>query len=399
MKNKKYLYYFAAYFVLYEMTTYLSNDMIMPAMPQIVKQFHVSLDNIALSLTFFIIGGSSLQVFLGPVADLIGKRKVLLFGNCLFLIATLVIPFSQSINYFLWARFFQGMGMCFIFIGYAMIHELFDDVGAVKLMAIMTNIAIFAPLAGPVIGAAITVASRWEYVFIISGILGCISLIGLYKYMPQGEIHTTKIDVKQIIVSYKKIITDKTFLLGMTGLGLSVIPFVSWIGISPATILENQHQPFKVYVIYQCIIFSGFVISSMIANQIAGRVSFYNLIRVGGILSFTGLFTGGILCWVNTPLVIASMSLYAFGLGLYNGSLFRIIISSSGESMNLSSAVTTLVNCIFLSVGLELCNRISEVFNYSIESFAIINLCISIPVFFLIRKFAIINKERAWNTE
>lgn len=397
MSNKKSFYFFAAYFVLYEMTNYLSNDMIMPSMPQIVRQFHAPLTDIALSLIYFIIGGSVLQIFLAPLADYIGKRKILLFGNLLFLVATLVIPFSHSINQFLAARFFQGMGMCFIFIGYAMIHELFDDIAAVKITSILSNVSVFAPLAGPLIGTAIVSVSRWEFVFIVSGVLGTISFFGLYKYMPQGKRHTDKIDIKQIIKSYKNILTHKTFIIGIMSFALSMIPFISWIGTSPAIILENQHQSLKVYAIYQCFIFGGYAISNTLINIMAGRIGFYKLISYGSKISFSGLVCAGALCTVSTKFVIFGMMLYALGIGLYTGSLIRIALSSTGESMNQSAASMTLVMCVIMFLGLETCNRLLHFFNYSINAFALINLAIAVPVFLLVRNFAKINKDRQWN--
>lgn len=397
MPNKKPFYIFAAYFVLYELTVYLSNDMIMPAMPQVVHQFHASLESVALSLTFFIIGGSILQMFLGPIADVVGKRLVLLLGNLLFLTATIIIPFSGSINFFLAARFFQGMGMCFIFLGYAMIHELFDDIAAVKLTTILSNVSIFAPLAGPIIGSSITAISRWEFVFIVSGILGIISFLGLYRYMPTGKIHNQNFDLRRIIKSYKNIFLHKSFALGISTFGLSMVPLISWIGISPAIILENQHRSFTVYTVYQSIIFGGFVLSSSLVNKFAGQISFYKLISYGGTLSFAGLFIAGTCGLININFVIGGMCIYACGFGLYSGSLMRVALSSTGESMNLSSAAMTLINCIFLSVGLQLCNEISHKFGYTIASFAIINLVIGLLAFYLVRKFARLTKNREWN--
>lgn len=396
MSSKKSFYIFAAYFVLYELTNYLSNDMIMPSMPQIVHQFHAHLTDIALSLIYFVIGGSVLQVFLAPLADYIGKRKVLLFGNLLFLVATIVIPLSHSINEFLAARFFQGMGMCFIFIGYAMIHELFDDIAAVKLISILSNVAVFAPLAGPVIGSIIMSISQWEFVFIVSGVLGTISFFGLYKYMPPGKLHTNKIDIVQIMQDYKKIFTHKVFLIGIISFSLSMIPFISWIGISPAIIMENQHQPLAIYVVYQCIIISGYAISNTLVNILAGRLSFYKLISHGSKISFSGLVFAGALCWVDTRFVIFGMMVYGLGLGLYTGLLIRISISSTGASMNLSSASMTLINSAVFFVGLEMSNHISHYFGYSIQSFATINLIVAIPVFLLVSYFAYINKNRTW---
>lgn len=398
LNSKKCLYIFALYFVLYESTTYLSNDMIMPAMPGIIHQFHVSLENVALSLSYFIIGGSALQLFLGPIADIIGKRKVLLFGNLLFLVSTLIIPLSSSMNQFLAARFFQGMGMCFIFIGYAMIHELFDDVDAIKILAILTNISIFAPLLGPVIGSAILSIGRWQFIFIVTGVLGSISFIGLYKYMPKGKIHATEVDIKQIGRSYLNIFTHKIFMLGITTNAISVLPMISWIGLSPTIILENQHRTFTTYVSYQAIIFSGFILSSIIINKVAGKFSFYRLITGGGIITIVGLLIAGLFCGIHTYFVIFGMIIYAFGLGLYSGPLIRISLSSTGESLNLSSSAMSLIICVWQALGLELSNKISHKFAYSITSFALINLAYGILIFLMVKKFAKMNKNRQWET-
>lgn len=397
MAKKQPFYLFSAFFILYELTTYLSNDMNMPSMPQIVGQFHASLDKVALSLTYYIIGGSLLQVFLAPLADYFGKRKILLPGILLFLIATVIIPFSSSINEFLLARFFQGMGMCFIFIGYAMVHELLDDVAAVKLIAIFSSIALLAPLAGPLLGTVIVYISRWEFIFLVSGILGIISFFGLYKYMPPGEVHTETINIRQIIKSYKNIFTNKIFINGIVAYCLSVVPLLAWIGISPTIILEAQHQSFIKYAIYQLCVFSGYIVSSFVINRVAGKYSFYKLISYGGTISFLGLICAGGLSFVNLKWVIFGMMIYALGIGIYSGSLIRISLRNTGESMNLSSASMTLINGVVLFIGIESVNKISQLFNYSIQSFAISNLIIAIPVFLLIMNFARIHKNLKWS--
>jgi len=146
MNTRKNLILFALFFIIYEFNAYIANDMIMPGMMVVVNEFHSPLENIAKSLSLFIIGGSSLQIFLGPLCDYLGKRNILLAGNLLFLLASGVIPCVQSINQFLAARYFQGLGLCFIFIGYATIHELFNDKTAVKLCSLIANISVFAPL-------------------------------------------------------------------------------------------------------------------------------------------------------------------------------------------------------------------------------------------------------------
>ena len=392
---KKQLFFFATFFVLYEMTCYLSNDMIMPGMLQVVNDFHAPLSLVALSLTFYIIGGSSLQIFLGPIADIVGKRRVMLIGNLLFLLATAFIPFSSSMNQFLAARFFQGMGMCFIFLGYAMVHEYFNDVESVKLTSIMANVAIFAPLLGPVVGSGITAVSHWEFVFIVSGILGVVSFVGLYKFMPQGRISKTKVNLSSVLKSYYSIFTGKNFMLGIFTNGLAIFPVIAWIGLSPAIIMNKMHQTFGVYITYQCIIFIGFIISSTLMQKIAGNFSFKKIIKTGVTISLVGAIIAAVFN-TNGTILIFGMFVYAFGFGMCNGVLIRIALMSTGQSSNLSSAAFSLLNAAYIAIGLEIYNIICGIFDYSLKSYALCNIPVVIVVYLCALKFAKMNDGRVW---
>lgn len=396
MANKKPLFYFALFFVLYELNTYLSNDMIMPAMVNVVEEFHAPMSMVAMSLSLYIIGGSLLQLFLGPITDVIGKRHVMLFGNILFLIASIVIPLSSNIHEFLGARFFQGMGMCFIFIGYALIHELFDDVMAVKLTSILANVAITAPLLGPILGSAIAAHFAWEYIFVVSGILGIVTLIGLYKYMPQGKIIHDKIDIKIILKSYKNIFTHKNFMFGLFTNGLSVIPMIAWIGLSPVIVITYLKQSFTMYILYQGFMFVGLIVSSLLIQYIAGRVSFSKLFSVGSKLFVFGLVSG-VIVHQYSYLFMISLFLYTFGFGLYNGSMIRIALMSTGESQGLSSSVLSLFSGLYLAIGLEVYNMIMDKFSFSLLSFALLNVPLAILAYFCTIKFARDNKDREWS--
>ncbi|HVT63039.1 MAG TPA: multidrug transporter MdfA, partial [Legionellaceae bacterium] len=60
---------FAVFLVLYEFLTYIANDMIMPGMLSVVHTFQADESNVATSLTAYVLGGASLQLFLGPLSD------------------------------------------------------------------------------------------------------------------------------------------------------------------------------------------------------------------------------------------------------------------------------------------------------------------------------------------
>lgn len=395
MQKNKNLILFAVFFIIYEFNTYISNDMIMPGMIQVVNEFHSSVDNIATSLSLFIIGGSTLQIFLGPLCERYGKKNIMLVGNILFLIATIVIPFSANMTQFLWARYFQGMGLCFIFIGYAMIHDLFDDKTAVKLTSLVANISVFAPLIGPVIGSAIIIALDWRYIFIVSSILAVVSLVGLSYSMPNIKSTEPMMDLKEILQTYKKIFCTKTLLMGGLIIGLVSLPMLSWIGLAPVIVMKILGKSYGTYIVYQSIVFGGFILSSVLIQYLAGKYSFYKLITRGAIITFIGLLISFIF-HKSEETFIAGMFISSFGVGIFTGSIFRIAITSTGLSNSMSAASLNIIQSGTLAAGLEILNLIGNIFNYSLLSFTMINCVIGIMILVMCMKFAHTVKGRNW---
>lgn len=374
------------FFILYELTVYLSNDMIMPAMLQVVNEFHASNSNIAFSLSLYVLGGSMLQIFLGPIADRIGKRKVMLAGNALFLLATVCIPFASSMSEFLAARFFQGMGSCFIFIGYATIHELFDDTDAVKLSTILSNTAVFAPLIGPVIGSGMISLFDWRYIFAISLLLGAIAWIGLYRTMPTGPTKPGPFNVAAIRHSYLAILGNRQFMSGILIAGLAITPLTAWIGLSPVIVMEHMHQSYGVYIVYQCVIFSGFILSTFAIQKLDANFSMGKLVRQGANLALLGMLGAGLM-HQHGHLFIVCMFVFSAGFGLFNGALIRIALTATGESMSLTSSAMSLLYCLYISLGLGVYNLVGEKFDYSLSSYALLNVPFGLLIYCALLRF------------
>lgn len=395
MSQTKNLILFAVFFIIYEFNTYIANDMIMPGMLKVVQEFNSPIENIAKSLSLFIIGGSSLQLFLGPLCDRYGKRNILLAGNILFLIASGITPLVININQFLIARYCQGLGLCFIFIGYAMIHELFDDKAAVKLCTLITNLSIFAPLLGPIVGSAIILHVNWRYIFIITTLLALLSMLGLAKNMPNLKPSAPRMRFKKILQTYCLIIASPTLVRGSLIIALSCLPMIAWIGLAPILVLQTMQQSFTTYIAYQAVIFGGFILSSILMQFITGKFSFYVLITRGAVLSLSGL----ILSFIghnNVNLFIGGLFIAAFGTGLFNGSVTRIVLTSTKVSNSMSAAMLNIIQSLVVAAGLELINMLCNQFNYSLFSFSCLNALSGIIMLWLCLTFARQVKNRTW---
>lgn len=313
---------FAGFLVLYEFLTYIANDMIMPGMVQVVSSFNGPESAIATSLTVYILGGASLQLFLGPISDRFGRRPVMLFGALFFFCCTVLIACSNSIEQFLLARFFQGMGLCFIaVVGYATLQEIFAEMDAVRLIAIMANAAILAPLIGPLLGAVFVHYYHWRYIFVIIGIFALLALWGLWRFMPEsigqtkrdGEaIKPIPLSPKVVLKNYKNLLLNPAVAMGAIALGFAGLPCIVWIALAPVILIKEAHLSVIEYGLWQIPLFGASIAGNFFLLKLTHKGSLKNILWLGSLIVVVSLLMvvilpllmGGHFMWLMPGLIV-----------------------------------------------------------------------------------------------
>ena len=367
---------FAVFLVMYEFLTYVANDLIMPAMIQVVNSFNVSDNYIASSMSLYVLGGASLQLILGPVSDRYGRRPVMIFGAIFFTFFTALIACSQTINQFLIIRFFEGMGLCFIgVIGYAVIQEIFSELDAVRMVAILTNISVTAPLLGPLLGAYLSTFFSWQYIFICIALFSIIATLGLWKYMPEpiGQIKTDGVEIKRVELSfktvyanYKNLFLDTGFMLAALAFGFLSTPCVAWIGISPIILVTEANQSLVSYALWQIPTFGTFILANIILIKLTYIIPLKRLANIGLGISFVGLVLAFILTYIfgaNYIWLMPGIIIYFFGFGLSASPLYRLILYTTKVSKGTASALLSMTYMTIQGLGVEGANVIFRTHN------------------------------------
>lgn len=369
--SKSQAMYFAFFLVMYEFLTYIANDLVMPAMIQVVESFNVSDVYIASSLSLYVIGGASLQLILGPVSDRFGRRPIMMIGAIFFASTTALIACSQTIHQFLVIRFFEGMGLCFIsVIGYSVIQEIFSELDAVRLVAILTNISVLAPLLGPLLGAYLCTFISWNYIFLLIALLSVITIWGLWKYMPEPigkiksdgvEIKRMELSLKNIYLNYKKLLLDKGFILAAISFGFLSIPCVAWIGISPSMLVTEANLSLISYALWQIPIFGAFILGNIIIIKLTHHFSLKKLSEVGVWMAFSGLILAFILMFLfgeSYIWLMPGMVLYFLGFGFSASPLYRLILYTTNVSKGTASALLSMIYMVIQGLGVEGANMV-----------------------------------------
>jgi DHA1 family multidrug/chloramphenicol efflux transport protein-like MFS transporter len=68
-------------------------------------------------------------------------------------------------------------------VGYAAIQESFEEAVCIKITALMANVALIAPLLGPLVGPP--GCTPWEMMFVLFAVLAAIAFFGLQRAMPE----------------------------------------------------------------------------------------------------------------------------------------------------------------------------------------------------------------------
>lgn len=364
--SKQTALWFVVFLLLYEISTYVANDMIMPGMIQVVESFSAPESFVSASLTAYILGGGTLQLFLGPLSDRFGRRPVMIFGAIFFLIATVAIALSQTIHQFIWARFFQGMGLCFIaVIGYATLQEIFIEQYSVRIISIMNSITIIAPLTGPLLGAIVIHYYSWRMVFHIISFSALAALIGIWYFMPEtvgkqrldGTFNAyTSLRFSVVKNNYKELIKNNRFLLGSCALGFLSVPIIAWIGTSPLILIKSAKLSVLDYGLWQIPVFVASIMGNILVRrdlshrplmQITEIGSFYILYSLIFCVCLTYVFSGNYLA------IIAGVTAYSFWLGYISAPLNRLTLFSTMVPKGTASALISLIMMLIIGAGNE----------------------------------------------
>jgi len=384
--------------VLFEFATYIAHDMIQPGMLIVTNEFSVGPEWVSTSLTAYLIGGVVLQWLLGPLSDKFGRRPVMLFGILFFAVACMLTHWVSSITEFVSLRFIQGISLCFIgAVGYAAIQEAFDEALAVRMMALMANVALLAPLAGPLAGAAWLTVGSWRSMFWLFAACSLVAFVVLWRVMPEtaGD-RSHSIALPNLARNYGRLMKDRLVMSGSFAIGLVFIPILTWVALSPVILMHDEGLSRMQYALLQLPVFLAMIAGNLTLSELAGRVPIEQPVKFAAWPILIGLSLALIASLLNSHgylLITAGLSLYAFGAGMVNAGLYRLTLYASNEGKGSVAAMLGMISILTLAVGIELAK--SGYFSGGTLWFSLINFISGVLWFGLVILFMRERKRRS----
>ena len=165
----------------------LDASVVNTVLPDITKFFKTDISIAQWVPTIYLLTISCLILLYGRLGDMIGYKKIFIYGLAAFTVTSVLCGVSQSIWMLIVFRALQGLaaGMMMA-VGFAIVAAAFPPLERGKAMGIFA-IAIAVGLGlGPTLGGLIAENLSWRYVFFINVPIGIVSVLWGQRIIPKG---------------------------------------------------------------------------------------------------------------------------------------------------------------------------------------------------------------------
>lgn len=153
----------------------LVNDMYLPTIPKMMRQFHTTPSATQLGLSLAMAGLGVGSVIWGSLSDRYGRKGILIISLAVFVAGTSVSLFSRDITFFIICRFFQGLGAGGpMVLSTSIPADVYSGRRLAAAMAVIGAINGFAPAAGPLAGGFLADAVGWKGIFLVLLAIGIV---------------------------------------------------------------------------------------------------------------------------------------------------------------------------------------------------------------------------------
>ncbi|MFE6975025.1 MFS transporter [Streptomyces sp. NPDC057682] len=143
----------------------LMQTMVVPALPDLQREFGASTTAVSWVLSSFLLTASVATALLGRVGDMFGKRRVLIVSLGVFAVGTLIAALSDSLALLIAARAVQGVGSAAFPLAFGIVRDQFPRERVPVAIGLISSTFGIGFGVGLVVPGPIVDALDWHWIF------------------------------------------------------------------------------------------------------------------------------------------------------------------------------------------------------------------------------------------
>ena len=294
--------------------------MYVPSLPAIARDLGTTEQAAQFTITVFLVVFAVFQLVYGPLADRYGRKRVMLGGLAIFMVANIVASTAQTIEWLLVARVLQAIGACAgMVITRAMVRDAYDRGESARIMAILGMGSGVSSSVAPLLGGALQGwTGDWRSSFIFMTVFTLVPMVVLAVSVRETLRRSDAPGggIGGMARNYLVLVRSPEYMLYALGAALMNATFFSFLAAAPFVLMNvvgASPERLGVVLVY---ITGGFFIGTLVVSRVGARFPLERMVLMGGVLCFSGvaILTVLALSGARTEAAIA-MPMLLFGLG------------------------------------------------------------------------------------
>jgi EmrB/QacA subfamily drug resistance transporter len=139
------------------------------AVPKMAEELDTTATNMQWVISGYMLAGGAFLIPGGRIADILGRKRVLMTGIAMFGGASLACGLAPNPEVLIGFRVVQGMGCAILFpVTIAVVTNAFPEERRKRAIGNLYGLAAVATAAGPFVGGGVTESVGWRWVFLLN---------------------------------------------------------------------------------------------------------------------------------------------------------------------------------------------------------------------------------------
>jgi DHA1 family bicyclomycin/chloramphenicol resistance-like MFS transporter len=220
----------------------LTIDMYLPALPRIVEDLATTDAAVQLTLTGTLVGLALGQLLVGPLSDAFGRRRPLLVGVGVHVLASLLCLVAPNVGVLGGLRVLQGVGAAAAsVVAMAIVRDLFVGRAAATLFSRLMLVLGVAPVLAPTIGGEVLRFTSWRGVFVVLAVLALLMILMAARAVPETlpAARRSPVGLRNTLRTYRGLLRDRTFVGLVLVAGLAMAGLFGYVAGSSFVFQEE----------------------------------------------------------------------------------------------------------------------------------------------------------------
>jgi MFS family permease len=180
-----------------------AETMLLPAIPDIIKDFKTNYSTSSWTLSGYLITAAVSTPVIGKLSDIYGKKKILMIVLLIFGVAILLGGFTNNISFLIFTRIMQGIGLSVFTVSLSIIRTEFPQERYGIAQTIISCSHATGSALGVGIGGYVIHYFGWHFTFIllIPVVILIFSILKLLLHL-KGDQEQQKEQLKKYVVKY-----------------------------------------------------------------------------------------------------------------------------------------------------------------------------------------------------